>query len=143
MRSSGRQIHIDLAQVNAPLGEAKFAGSLLRGTADEAFDLKITDLSLSGQKVLLALKKPAHIHFTRNGDFSLKDIFLGGPNGDIRLKGSLTAQKKADFDLSISDVNSHGWFESLATDRIRFSGTAREYVDSGSYCWNSGMFVGI
>jgi autotransporter translocation and assembly factor TamB len=122
VRSSGRRIHIDLAQVNAPLGEAKLAGSLLRGPADEAFDLKITDLSLSGQKVLLALKKPAHIHFTRNGDVSLKDIFLGGPNGDIRLKGSLTAQKKADFDLSISDVNSHGWFESLATDRIRFSG---------------------
>ena len=122
LRSSGRRIHIDLAKVNAPLGEAKLAGSLLRGPADAAFDLELTDLSLSGQKASLALKKPGHIHFTRNGDFSLKDIFLGGPNGDIRLKGSLAGQKKADFNLSISDVNSHGWFESLVTDRIRFSG---------------------
>ena len=94
----------------------------MRGPADAAFDLELTDLSLSGQNALLALKKPAHIHFTRTGDVSLKDISLGGPNGDIRLKGSLAGQKKADFNLSISDVNSHGWFESLATDRIRFSG---------------------
>jgi len=122
LRSSGRRIYIDLAQVNAPLGEAKLAGNLLRGPADAAFDLELTDLSLSGQKALLALKKPAYIHFTRSGDFSLKDISLGGPNGDIRLKGSLAAQKKADFDLSISDVNSHGWFESLVTERVRFSG---------------------
>ena len=122
MRSSGRQIHIDLAQVNAPLGEAKLAGNLLRGPADAAFDLELTDLTLSGQKALLALKKPAHIHFSRTGDVSLKDISLGGPNGDIRLKGSLAGQKKVDFDLSISGFNSRGWLESLATDRARFSG---------------------
>jgi autotransporter translocation and assembly factor TamB len=122
VRSSGRRIHIDLARVNAPMGEVKLAGSLLRGPADAAFDLELTDLSLSGQNALLALKKPGHIHyFTRTGDFFLKEISLGGPNGDIRLKGSLTAQK-ADFDISISDVNSQGWFKSLATDRIRFSG---------------------
>jgi autotransporter translocation and assembly factor TamB len=122
LRSSGRRIHIDLVQINAPLGEAKFAGNLLRGPADEAFDLELTDLTLSGQNALLALKKPGHIHFTRKGDVSLKDIFLGGPNGDIRLKGSLAGQKKADFDLRISDFNSHGWLESLATDRVSFSG---------------------
>jgi hypothetical protein len=122
LRSSGRRIHIDLAQVNAPLGEAKLAGNLLRGPADAAFDLELTDLTLSGQKALLALKKPAHIHFSRNGDVSLKDISLGGPNGDIHLKGSLAGQKKVDFDLSISDFNSRGWLESLATDRVRFSG---------------------
>jgi autotransporter translocation and assembly factor TamB len=122
LRSSGRRIHIDLAQVNAPLGEAKLTGNLLRGPADTDFDLELTDLSLSGQKALLVLKKPGHIHFSRNGDFSIKDIFLGGPNGDIRLKGSLAAQKKADLDLFISDFNSQGWLESLATDRVRFSG---------------------
>ena len=122
LRSSGRRIHIDLAQVNAPLGEAKLAGNLLRGPGDAAFDLELSELTLSGQEALLALKKPGHIHFSRKGDVSLKDIFLGGPNGDIRLKGSLVAQKKADFDLSISDFNSHGWLESLATDRVRFSG---------------------
>ncbi len=122
LRSAGRRIHIDLAQVNAPLGEAKLAGNLLRGPADAAFDLELTDLTLSGQNALLALKKPGHIHFTRNGDISLKDISLGGPNGDIRLKGSLTAQKKADVDLNISNLNGDGWLESLATDRVRFSG---------------------
>jgi autotransporter translocation and assembly factor TamB len=122
LKSSGRRIHIDLAQVNAPLGEAKLAGNLMRGKTDAEFDLELTDLTLSGQEALLALKKPGHIHFTRKGDVSLKNISLGGPNGDIRLKGSLTAQKKADFDLSISDFNSNGWFESLATDRVRFSG---------------------
>ncbi len=94
----------------------------MRGPADAAFDLELTDLTLSGQNALLALKKPGHIHFTRKGDFSLKGIFLGGPNGDIRLQGSLAGQKKADFDLRISDFNSHGWLESLATDRVRFSG---------------------
>jgi autotransporter translocation and assembly factor TamB len=122
LRSTGRRIHIDLAQVNAPLGEAKLAGNLLRGPADAAFDLELTDLSLSGQNALLALKKTGHIHFTRNGDVSLKDISLGGPNGEIRLKGSLDAQKKADFDLDISNFNSHGWLESLATDQVGFSG---------------------
>ena len=122
LRSSGRRIHIDLAKINAPLGEAKLAGNLVRGPADADFDLELTDLGFSGQKALLALKKPGHIHFSRNGDFSIKDISLGGPNGDIRLKGSLAGQKKADIDLSISDFNSHGWFESLATDRLRFSG---------------------
>jgi autotransporter translocation and assembly factor TamB len=122
LRSSGRRIHIDLAQVNAPVGEAKLAGNLLRGRADAAFDLELTDLSLSGQNALLALKKPGHIHFTRSGDISLKDISLGGPNGDIRLKGSLTAQKKADFDLDISNLNSHDWLELLATDQVGFSG---------------------
>ena len=122
LRSSGRRIHIDLAQVNAPLGEAKLAGNLLRGPGDAAFDLELTDLTLSGQKALLALKKPAHIHFTRTGDVSLKEISLGGPNGDIYLKGSLAGQKKVDFDLSISDFNSRGWLESFATDRVRFSG---------------------
>ncbi len=122
LRSAGRRIHIDLAQVNAPMGEAKLAGNLLRGPADEAFDLELTDLSLSWQKTLLALKKTGHIHFTRNGDVSLKDIFLGGPNGDIRLKGSLTAKKKANFDLAISNFNSHNWLESLATDQVGFSG---------------------
>jgi autotransporter translocation and assembly factor TamB len=122
LRSSGRRIHIDLAKVNAPLGEAKLAGNLSRGPADAAFDLEITDLTLSVQKALLALKKPGHIHFTRNGDFSLKDISLGGPTGDIRLKGSLAAQKKADLHLIVSNFNSTGWFEPLATDRIHFSG---------------------
>jgi len=122
LRSAGRRIHIDLAQVNAPLGEAKLAGSLLRGPADAAFDLELTDLTLSGQKALLALKKPGHIHFTRNGDVSLKDIFLGGPNGDIRLKGSLTAQKKTDFKIDISNFNSHDWLASLATDQVEFNG---------------------
>jgi autotransporter translocation and assembly factor TamB len=122
LKSSGRRIGIDLAQIAAPLGEAKLTGNLMRGKTDAEFDLELTDLTLSGQKALLALKKPGHIHFTRNGDFSLKEISLGGPNGDIRLKGSLTAQKKADFDLSISDFNSRGWFESLATDRLHFSG---------------------
>ncbi len=34
----------------------------------------------------------------------------------------MAGQKKADFDLRISDFNSHGWLESLATDRVRFSG---------------------
>ena len=34
----------------------------------------------------------------------------------------MTAQKKADFDLRISDFNGDGWLESLATDRVRFSG---------------------
>ncbi|MGD9362072.1 MAG: translocation/assembly module TamB domain-containing protein, partial [Desulfobacterales bacterium] len=122
LRSAGRRIHIDLAQVNAPLGEAKLTGNLLRGKADAAFDLELTDLTLSGQNALLALKKPGHIHFTRKGDVSLKDIFLGGPNGDIRLKGSLTAQKKADFNLLISDFNGDGWLESLATDQVEFNG---------------------
>ncbi len=84
LRSSGRRIHIDLAQVNAPLGEAKLAGNLLRGPGDAAFDLELSELTLSGQKALLALKKPGHIHFSRKGDVSLKDIFLGGPNGDIQ-----------------------------------------------------------
>ena len=122
LSSAGRRIHIDLAQLNAPMGEAKLAGNLLRGPADAAFDLELTDLSFSGQNALLALKKPGHIHFTRSGDISLKDVSLGGPNGDIRLKGSLTAQKKADFALNLSDFNSHGWLESLATDQVRFSG---------------------
>ena len=122
LRSAGRRIHIDLAQVNAPLGEAKLGGTLLRGPADAVFDLELTDLSLSGQNAQLALKKPGHIHFTRNGDVSLKDISLGGPNGEIRLKGSLAAQKKADFEIDISNFNSHGWLESLATDQIGFSG---------------------
>jgi autotransporter translocation and assembly factor TamB len=122
LRSSGRRIHIDLAQANAPLGEAKLAGSLLRGPADADFDLELTDLSLSGQKALLSLKKPGHIRFTRKGDLSIKDMSLGGPNGDIRLKGFLTAQKKADLDLNIANFNSHGWFDSLVTDRVRFSG---------------------
>jgi autotransporter translocation and assembly factor TamB len=122
LHSSGRRIDIDLAQVNAPLGAGKMTGHLLRGPADEAFDLEITDLTLSVQKALLALKKPGHIHFTRRGDVSFKDISLVGPMGDIRLKGSLAGQKKVDFDLSISDFSSHGWFESLATDRVGFSG---------------------
>lgn len=122
LRSSGRRIGIDLARVNAPAGEAKLAGNLLRGPADETFDLTITDLTLAVQKVLLALKKPGRIHFSRKGDVSIKDLSLGGPNGEIYLKGSLVGQKKADFDLDISSVNSRGWFESLATDRIRFSG---------------------
>ena len=122
LHSSGRRIHIDLARVKVPLGEVKLAGNLLRGPDDADFDLELTDLSLSGQKALLALKKPGHIHFSRNGDFSIKDMSLGGPNGDIRLKGSLAAQKNADLDLSISDFNSHGWFESLVTERVRFSG---------------------
>jgi autotransporter translocation and assembly factor TamB len=129
LRSSGRRIHIDLARVNAPLGEAKLTGNLLRGPADAAFDLELTDLSFSGQNALLALKKPGHIHFTRIGDVSLKDISLGGPNGDIRLKGSLAEQKNADLDLSISDFNSHGWFEAFVTDQIGFSGlNARIHV---------------
>jgi len=122
LRSSGRRIHIDLAQVSAPSGEAKLAGNLLRGPADAAFDLELTDLVLSGQKALLALKKPGHIHFTRTGDLSIKGISLSGPNGDIGLNGSLVAQKKADLDLNITNFNSHGWLESLATDRVRFSG---------------------
>jgi autotransporter translocation and assembly factor TamB len=122
LRSAGRRIHIDLAQVIAPLGEAKLAGNLLRGPADAAFDLELSELTLSGQNALLALKKPGFIHFTRKGDISIKDISLGGPNGDIRLKGSLAAQKKADFDLRISDFNGNGWLESLATERVRFSG---------------------
>ncbi len=122
LRSSGRRIGIDLAHVNAPLGEAKLAGNLVRGPADADFDLELTDLSLSGQKASLALKKPGHIHFSRNGDFSIKDISMGGPNGDIRLKGFLAAQKKADLDLNISEFNSQGWFNSLVTDRVSFSG---------------------
>jgi TamB, inner membrane protein subunit of TAM complex len=122
LRSSGRRIHIDLAQVNAPLGEGKLAGNLLRGPADETFDLEVTDLTLSVKKALLTLKKPGHIHFTRNGAFSLKDMSLGGPSGGISLTGSLAAERTADFDISISDFNSEGWFESLATDRVGFSG---------------------
>jgi autotransporter translocation and assembly factor TamB len=122
LRSSGRRIHIDLAKVSSPLGEAKLAGSLLRGPADATFDFKLNDLTLSGQKALLALKKPGNINFTRRGNFSLKDISLGGPNGDIHLNGSLTALKKADFNLSISDFNSDGWLGFLATDRASFSG---------------------
>ncbi|MGD8291659.1 MAG: translocation/assembly module TamB domain-containing protein [Desulfobacterales bacterium] len=122
LRSSGRRIHIDLAQVNTPLGEAKLAGNLLRGPADSDFDLKLTDLSLSGQKTQLALKKPGNIHFTRRGDLSLKDLSLGGPNGDIQLNGSLVSQKIAKFDIHISDFNSRGWFETLVTDRLGFSG---------------------
>jgi autotransporter translocation and assembly factor TamB len=122
LRSSGRRIGIDLARVNVPSGEVKLAGNLLRGPGDEAFDLEIAELSLFVQKVLLELKKPGLIHFTRKGDMSLKELSLGGPNGEISLNGSLTGQKKADFDLKISEVNSRGWFESLVTDRIRFSG---------------------
>ena len=122
LQTSGRRIGIDLARIASPLGEAKLTGNIMRGKDDANFDLELTDLTLSGQKALLALKKPGHIHFSRQGDVSLKNISLGGPNGDIRLKGSLTAQKKADFDLSISDFNSNGWFESLATDQLRFSG---------------------
>ncbi len=122
LHSSGRRIHIDLAQVNAPLGEAKLAGNLLRGPDDSEFNLELTDLSLSGQKTQLALKKPGNIHFTRKGDLSIKDLSLGGPNGDIRLGGSLAAQKNADIDFKITNFNSHGWFESIITDRVGFSG---------------------
>ncbi len=122
LHSSGRRIDIDLARVKAPLGEVKLSGNLSRGPADAAFDLEITDLTLSVQQALLALKKPGQIHFTRNGDIALKDISLGGPTGEIELKGQLAAQKKTEFDLSISDFTSQGWFESLATERVRFSG---------------------
>ncbi len=122
LHSSGRRIHIGLARVNTTFGEAKLVGDLLRGPADAGFDLKLTDLTLSGKNALLTLNKPGYIHFSRAGDFTLKDISLGGPSGEFRLKGSLSTRKRADFDLVVSDFGSHGWFESFVTDRIRFSG---------------------
>ena len=122
LHSSGRRIHIDLVQVNTPVGEAKLAGNLLRGPADSEFDLELTDLSLSGQNTQLALKKPGSMHFTRKGDLSIKDLSLGGPNGDVHLRGSLAAQKNADLTLKITNFSSQGWFESLITNRVGFSG---------------------
>ena len=122
LRSSGRRIHIDLAKLNTPLGKAKLAGNLLRGPADENFDLELTNLTLSGLNSLMTLNKPGYVHFSRAGDLALKDISLSGPSGDIHLRGSLSAQRQADFGLVVSNFGSHGWFESLVTDRIRFSG---------------------
>ena len=122
LHSSGRRIHIGLAKINTPLGEAKLVGNLLRGPADADFDLELTDLTLSGQNALMTLNKPGYVHFSRAGDLALKDISLSGPSGDIRLKGSLSARRNADLDHFVSDFGSHGWFESLLTDRIRFSG---------------------
>jgi len=122
LHSSGRRIHIGPAKVNTPLGEAKLVGNLLRGPADEYFDLELTNLTLSGQNALWILNKPGYVHFSRAGDLALKDISLSGPSGDIRLKGSMSARRNADFDLVVSDFGSHDWFESLVTDRIHFSG---------------------
>ncbi len=122
LRSAGRRAYVDLARVTAPLGEINLAGNLLRGPADANFDLELTDLTLSRQKNVLALKKPGHILFTRSGELSIKELSLGGSIGDLRLEGSLTGQKKADFKIDISNFNSHDWLESLATDQLGFSG---------------------
>ena len=122
LRSSGRRISIDLARINSPSGEAQLSGHLLRGPADANFDLEITALTLTGQGVLLALAKPGHIRFSRAGELSLKDISLSGNSGGIRLKGTLATHKKSDLEIIISDVNSHGWLQYFATDRLRFKG---------------------
>jgi autotransporter translocation and assembly factor TamB len=132
LHSSGRRIHIGLARVNTTFGQAKLVGDLLRGPGDADFDLKITDLTLSGQNALMTLNKPGYVHFSRAGDLALKDISLSGPSGDLRLKGSLSARRNADFDLVVSDFGSHGWFESFVTDRIRFSGLNARIRLSGS-----------
>jgi hypothetical protein len=120
--SSNRRITVDMAEAKAPPGQVSLSGQLLRDANDTSFDLELEALALSGQARLLALDKPAHIRLMPGGKFWLNDVSLSGPAGSIQMDGVINRIGKSDLRVSVSGGTGEGWFDSLVTDRLRFSG---------------------
>ena len=120
--SAGRRILIEEADAKTPMGQVKLSANILRQPDDENFDVQITALSIDRQGPLLKLDKTGHMLFSRHGDLSLKDISLSGTIGSIHMNGAVAAEGKANIEVTVSNLNSSGWFESLVTDRLDFNG---------------------
>jgi hypothetical protein len=120
--SSNRRITVDMAEAKAPRGQVSLSGRLLRGADDTTFDLELETLALYGQARLLALDKPAHIRLVPGGKFWLNDVSLSGPAGSIQMDGVINRVGKSDLRVSVSGGTGEGWFDSLVTDRLKFSG---------------------
>ena len=120
--SSGRSITVEMAEAKTVLGQVSLSGQLLRGNGDMIFDMELEALALSGQARLLTLDKPAHIRLVPGGKFWLNDVSLSGPAGSIKLDGVINRVGKSDLRVSVSGGTGEGWFDSLVTDRLKFSG---------------------
>lgn len=122
VRSSGRRITIDAADVQTDMGEIKMAGVFLRGSSDTEFDLRLTQLTLSNRDELLALGAPVDIHFSKAGELVVGELFLKGPPGSIRLNGIVSSRGESDFRVVVSDLNDGDWFQPLVSRHLRFDG---------------------
>jgi autotransporter translocation and assembly factor TamB len=120
--NSGRRMDIQLAEAHTAFGQVSVSGHLLRDPDDSHFDLQLNRATLASHGQTLKLDKPAQIYYSRSGPVTVKDLYLTGSAGNIRLDGVVGWNGRSDLNVFISDFNSQGWFDSLATDQLYFNG---------------------
>jgi autotransporter translocation and assembly factor TamB len=122
LRSTGRQTTIERAEVKTAQGSVRIAGTIRRNATDTEFNLQLNEAVLTHQDIVVSLEKPSHIRLSRNGMVYFDKTSLSGSVGRLTLSGRFDPTAESDLLIAIAGARSDGWFDRVASNRIRFQG---------------------
>jgi len=120
LKSTGRQISIQSAELTMNRQRLQLAGDIQRSVDDTEFKIRLQKASISGKHPLLALERAATCRLFRNGQIIFDDVALAGSAGRVSIDGVFDPDGPSDLRMAISGLTGDGWFDQIFTDRLRF-----------------------
>jgi autotransporter translocation and assembly factor TamB len=122
LKSTGRQISIQSAEIKMDRQRLQLAGDIQRNADDTEFNITLNKGSISGQRTLLALEHAATCRLFRTGRIIFDNVALAGPVGRASINGLFDPGGPLDLRITMSDLTGDGWFDPIFADRLQFKG---------------------
>jgi autotransporter translocation and assembly factor TamB len=122
LKSANRLLSIKSAEIKTAEGTLQIAGHIQRNVDDTEFDITLETAAIIRQGTLLALERSAKCRLFRNGRIIFDDLALAGSAGRVSIDGIFDPNGESDLLITVADLQSDGWIDMIASDRIRFQG---------------------
>ncbi len=122
LKSANRLLTIAAAVARTDREKIQIAGQVQRSPDDSEFDIKIENASLVRQDLRMGLERPARCRLFRTGRIIFQEVAFVGSAGRVSIGGSFDPDGISDVAITTTNLQSQGWFDWIAGDRIRFQG---------------------
>ena len=132
LRNIDRLTTIEQAEVKTAFGNVRIAGMIRRNAADTEFNLQLNEAVITHQDIVMALERPSHIRLSRKGMVYFDKTSLDGSIGRLTLNGKFDPAEESDLLIAVTGARSDGWFDRVASNRVRFQGLDAQIRIGGS-----------
>jgi autotransporter translocation and assembly factor TamB len=132
LRNIDRLTTIEQAEVKTAHGNVRIAGMIRRNAADTEFNLQLNEAVITHQDIVMALERPSHIRLSRKGMVYFDKTSLDGSIGRLTLNGKFDPAAESDLLIAVTGARSDGWFDRVASNRVRFQGLDAQIRIGGS-----------
>ena len=121
--SRGRLLQIESADATMGRRQLQITGSIRRNPADTEFDVTLKKLTIIHRSnPLLALERETGFRLFRNGRVDFGNLALAGSAGRVSVTGRFEPDGASNLEIRTAGLNSDGWLDLLAADRLQFQG---------------------